>query len=95
MDEAAIATELAKFPVEQPPALALDADDEGASACLFVALGTQWRTAGMSGIATGLDYAAIRPTADLIGVTLDERRFLDLRTMEAEAIKVMAERQRK
>jgi hypothetical protein len=90
-DETAIAAELAKLPEEQAPELELVEDDEGSSAVLFLALGTQWRTAGMAGVLTGLDYAAIRPTAELIGVPLTPERFLDLRTMEAEAMKAAAD----
>jgi hypothetical protein len=91
-----IARELAKRPPEPvPPAVALDAEDEGLSVGLFLALGTQWRTAGASGVATGLDYAAIRPTAELIAVPLTPERFLDLRTMEAEALATMAETRRR
>jgi hypothetical protein len=57
---------------------------------LFVALQTQWRT-GMGG-ATGLDYAAIPPTAKLSGIKLNQERFAGLRVMEQEALKVMGER---
>lgn len=91
-DAATIAREMAKLPAETAtPAVELDAADEGASATLFLALGTQWRTAGMAGVLTGLDYGAIAPTAALLGVEMTERRFLDLRTMEAAALKVMAD----
>lgn len=91
-----IARELAKRPPEPDrPALALAAEDEGLSASLFLALGTQWRTAGTTGTPTGLDYAAIRPTAELIEVPLTPARFLDLRTMEAEALATMAETRRR
>lgn len=56
---------------------------------LFRALSTQWRT-GMAG-ATGLDYAAIPITGDLLGMSTEEIRtaFEDIRIMEGEALDVM------
>lgn len=92
MDAAAIERELRKFPEDVRPDLELAADDEGASAALFLALGTQWRMAGMAGVLTGLDYAAIEPAARMLSIPLDARRFADLRLMEGEAITVMARR---
>ena len=92
MDAAAVERELAKFPAEEQARLELQADDDGASAALFLALGTQWRMAGMAGVLTGLDYAAIEPTARLLSIPLDDRRFVDLREMESEAMRVMAEK---
>lgn len=77
-----------------PAAIQLDAADEGRAAVLFLALETQWRTGGMAAAFTGLDYAAIEPTARLAGIALDPRLFLDLRTMEHEALKAFAERAR-
>lgn len=57
----------------------------------FAALLTQWRV-GMSG-ATGLDYAAIPATLDMLGVSADRRAlFADLRAMEAAALDAMRER---
>lgn len=50
-----------------------------------MALGTQWRT-GMAG-ALGLEYGAIKPTAEMAGIELRPEVFVDLRTMEAEALK--------
>lgn len=60
---------------------------EGADALkLFLALGTQWRFAGMDGQPVGLDYAAVEPAAKAIGVELTPERFADLRAMEAAAL---------
>lgn len=57
---------------------------------LFAALGTQWRVG-----ATGLDYAAIAPTARLMGIKLTPARFAGLRVMEAATLEAMAaERER-
>lgn len=57
---------------------------------LFRAMSTQWR-AGMGG-ATGLDYAALPVTGDLLGMTYEEIRsaFEDVRMMEGVALDVMA-----
>ncbi len=55
---------------------------------LFLALSTQWRRAGMDGQPTGLDYAAIPPTAALMGVTTSATLFEDLRDMEQTALEV-------
>jgi hypothetical protein len=56
---------------------------------LFGAMSTQWRT-GMAG-ATGLDYAALPVTGDLLGMASEEIRsaFDDVRCMEGEALRVM------
>lgn len=57
---------------------------------LFRAMSTQWR-AGMGG-PTGLDYAALPVTGDLLGMTSEEIRsaFEDVRVMEGVALDVMA-----
>ncbi|CAI8802344.1 hypothetical protein EMIT0P265_10780 [Pseudomonas zeae] len=58
---------------------------------VFEAMGTQWRT-GACG-ATGLDYTSIRHVACFLGLTRSEVAdvFPDIRVMEAEALRVMAE----
>ncbi len=48
----------------------------------------------MAGVITGLDYAAIEPTARLLGIDVTPPVFLALRTMEAEALGVFADRRR-
>jgi hypothetical protein len=57
---------------------------------LLVALGTQWRMAPMGG-AVGLDYGAVRPTLQLLGVPRAQwgELFKDLQVMEAAAVKAM------
>lgn len=57
---------------------------------LFVALGTQWQYHPMGG-RTGINYAAIRPTADLSGITVTPSVFTDLRVMELAALDAFAE----
>ena len=46
----------------------------------------------MTGVIQGLDYQAIEPTARLLGVELTPAVFLCLRTLEAEALRVFAEK---
>ena len=60
---------------------------------VFNSMSTQWR-AGMSG-ATGLDYTSLPIVMDLDGVDADDRKqvFRDVRTMEQEALKTMADNQ--
>lgn len=59
---------------------------------VFSALNTQWRTS-MTGAATGLDYAAVLPVLDLMGIPQADRLplFNDLRVMESEALVAMNE----
>jgi len=60
---------------------------------VFNSMSTQWRS-GMSG-ATGLDYTALPVVMDLEGVKVDNRQqvFRDVRTMEQEALRTMADNQ--
>lgn len=60
----------------------------------FLALSTQWRHAGSMGIPTGLDYAAIPAAARFLGHPRDRDLFHKLRLMEAEALRVLAQRRR-
>lgn len=59
---------------------------------LFVAVETQWRRAGMSGLATGLDYAVLPMAARALGVALTGELLRRLKVIEAEALGAMAER---
>ncbi|WP_145133641.1 MULTISPECIES: DUF1799 domain-containing protein [unclassified Pseudomonas] len=58
---------------------------------VFEAMSTQWRT-GACG-ATGLDYTSLRHVAGFLGLTRSEvvEVFPDIRVMEAEALRAMAE----
>ncbi|MBX9727496.1 MAG: DUF1799 domain-containing protein [Sphingopyxis sp.] len=56
------------------------------SIALFFALGTQWRVHPMSGARIGIDYTAVRPTAELLGLPLDADVMADLRSMEMAAL---------
>lgn len=62
---------------------------------LFDALHTQWRTAGMAGVRVGLDYGAVAPTAQAMGIELSTQRFQEIRLMEASALKQIGENRRK
>ncbi|MEQ8346150.1 MAG: DUF1799 domain-containing protein [Sneathiellaceae bacterium] len=59
---------------------------------LFLGLSTQWRRAGLTAAATGLDYPAIAPTAALLGIEVDAERFGDLQAMEGAALRAWAEK---
>lgn len=59
---------------------------------LFLAMATQWRCQSLSTMAravvvrTGLDYAALEPTARMAGLSLGDDDFARLRLMEGEAL---------
>lgn len=59
---------------------------------VFVAMGTQWRRAGMTGIETGLDYAALPAVCGALAVPLDEELLGRVAVLEAAALSAMAER---
>ncbi len=59
---------------------------------VFVAMGTQWRRAGMAGLVTGLDYAALPAVCGALGHDLDAELLTRLRVIEGQAIAAMAER---
>lgn len=63
---------------------------------LFLAMGTQWRWAGM-GHRVGLDYSMIEVTAKMTGIEVEPREplFVQLREMEQAALEVWAEQARK
>lgn len=61
-------------------------EDDQDIVALFMALGTQWRVHPMSGYRLGLDYAAIRPTAELLGFAINPAIMADLRAMEGAAL---------
>lgn len=54
----------------------------------FFALDTQWLR-GPMGEALGVNYMAIKPTADLLGLTADQQAFHDIRILENEALRAM------
>lgn len=70
-------------------------EDNRAAAELFLALSTQWRTAGMDGVPTGLDYAAIPATARMRATKMTPALFADIRLMEHAALDAWAEQRRR
>ncbi|MDQ1229271.1 hypothetical protein QE379_000697 [Sphingomonas sp. SORGH_AS 879] len=56
---------------------------------LFMALTSQWRFHAMGG-RLGLDYAAVRPTADMLSIAVSPDLFLDLQMMERAALTALA-----
>lgn len=59
----------------------------------FLAMQTQWHR-GTAGELLGLNYIALRPTADLLCLVLDTQAFHDVRTMEDETLRVVRENRR-
>ena len=55
---------------------------------VFAAACTQWRFAGMGGLA-GLDFGGVKIAADALGIELDEDLLARLRIIEGEAIRQM------
>jgi hypothetical protein len=60
---------------------------------LFCKVGTQWRTAGASGQLVGLDYGAVYPLMDRMGLSAQrwDELFQDLQTLESEALETRNE----
>lgn len=55
----------------------------------FSAGGTQWRRAGMTGVATGLDYAGVEAAARALGVAWTAELLEKLGVMERAALEAM------
>lgn len=60
---------------------------------LFLASATQWRTAGMAGVVTGLDYTAVHLVAHALKLRF-AAVFEDLHVMECAAVEALLERRR-
>lgn len=80
----ATATRAADEELEVPP-------DQHPAVILFFALDTQWRNAGMAGARTGIDYAAIEPTARALEIALTPAVMVDLQILEREALATWVE----
>lgn len=65
--------------------------DDAPVVALFFALDTQWRRHPFSGQRAGLDYSAIRPTAELAGIEIGSGTLAGLRVMEQAALDALAE----
>lgn len=55
-----------------------------------MALSSQWRIHAIAGVRTGLEYAAIAPTAAMMGITMTPALFDDIRVMEGAAMAAFA-----
>ena len=63
---------------------------------VFLALSTQWRTAGMSGVRVGLEYASIPAVLEMTGFSGQAADIFEkLRIMEAAAIPVFIDKAKK
>lgn len=62
---------------------------------LFIGCATQWRTGGMSGHPTGLDYAGVRQVVAALGLEWTAVVLDDLQTMERAALKAWSEKRRR
>lgn len=101
MTEAAIAAELAKRPGAPEPErpVEIDEDDEGRAASLFLHFDTQWNFTGTAtvqgnggySVRTGLKYEVLLQGAAALGIAVDRQLMIDLRVMEAEALKTFGE----
>ncbi len=59
---------------------------------VFSAASTQWRRAGMTGVPTGLEYAALPAICGALDVLLDEVLLARLSVMEGAALQAMMEK---
>lgn len=66
--------------------------DDAGTVALFFALDTQWRRHPFSGELAGLDYAAIKPTAELAMIEITPMTLPGLRAMEQAALGALAEK---
>ncbi|MGW8138971.1 DUF1799 domain-containing protein [Sphingomonas zeae] len=63
--------------------------DEVDVVTLFMALTSQWRFHAMGG-RLGIEYTAVRPTADMLEIMMTTGLFLDLQMMERAALVALA-----
>lgn len=71
--------------------------DMQAGVALFFAMATQWRWAGagMAGaFKTGLDYSALKDTAEGLKIEYTPQVFRDVQVLEEAALSAWAERRR-
>lgn len=61
---------------------------------VFCSSATQWRTSGMDGHPTGLDYSAVRQVCFAQGVKWTASFLSDLQILESTALKVWADKRR-
>jgi hypothetical protein len=56
---------------------------------VFLGLETQWRRAGLGGVAVGLDYGALPVVAGCLGIPTDADLLARLKVLEGAAISAM------
>lgn len=99
--EAAIAQMRAKAASAEPDTGLAIHPENGAAVRLLLALQTQWKVVVLSTMErselrrTGLDYAAIEPTARMSGLEISDDVFLRLRVLESTALNAWAEEQKR
>ncbi len=62
---------------------------------IFLRCSTQWRYAGFTGVATGLDYPSIEAVMRMSGIKDQVQVFAKLQLIEEEALKAMQEQRDK
>ncbi len=62
---------------------------------LFFALDTQWHHHPLAGVRMGINYAAITPTAEIMGISMTPAMLFDLRIMESAALSAFARKARR
>jgi Phage related hypothetical protein (DUF1799) len=68
------------------------APDEVEAFMLFSSVQTQWNWHPVAGMRTGLNYGAINPASEMLGVTMSPSLFLDVRMMESAALAAWAKK---
>lgn len=86
-----MAAELPDWMLARAEEEAIEIDEKDADVvALFMSLDTQWRVHPMSGARLGLDYGAVRATAELFDIAMPAGMASDLRVMEIAALEQMA-----
>ncbi len=67
--------------------------DMAPAVLVFFAMDTQWKR-GAFGDLQGLDYGVLRPTADLLSLSLDAQAFHDVRVLESETLRIVKRKSR-
>lgn len=67
-------------------------DENWEAVTVLLAMGTQWRVAGLTGLPVGLDYAALPVVTAALAVDLDEDLLARLRVMEGAALREFHQR---
>jgi hypothetical protein len=90
-DETAAFFGLIRKEKEQRPAVYAVWPENWEAVELFLAMQSQWRHAGMSGVRVGLEYSALPAVFDLLQITDRRDAFARLQVMEYAALEALAE----